>query len=206
MGTDIHCVWQKKNKDNSWTDIQANYDEDRHYYLFAWLADVRNGFGFAGVRTHEPLVPIAEPRGLPADFQVDEDYYHTASRETYPKWRLDYHEKGEPYNVWLGEHSHSWLTWDEILLAEQPKDNIKTGIITIAEFKEWDKKTPPESYCGGISGHSIVVAENINSITPATTHVRVQWIDNSCLQYFIDIVQALKNEHGKGRLVFGFDS
>lgn len=206
MGTDIHPVWQKKNKDNTWTDVKANYDEDRDYYLFAWLADVRNGFGFAGIKTHEPIKPISKPRGLPSDFQIDEDGCHITSRETCPDWRLEYHRDNEPYNIWLGDHSHSWLTWDEILAAEQPKDNIKTGIITIKEFKKWDKVTPPESYCGGVFGPGIFVAENINSITPTTTHVRVQWIDNSYLQYFIDIVQALKNEHGEGRLVFGFDS
>ena len=35
--------------------------------VFAALADVRNGYGFAGVPTHEAIKPISEARGLPED-------------------------------------------------------------------------------------------------------------------------------------------
>lgn len=39
----------------------------RSYVVFAYLADVRNGQGFAGCDTGNSIVPIAEPRGLPHD-------------------------------------------------------------------------------------------------------------------------------------------
>lgn len=206
MGTDIHCLWQKKNKDGTYTDIKAPYNEDRHYYLFAWLGNVRNGFGFAGIKTHEPIEPLSNCRGIPKDVYVDDSYCHPTTLDCLADWQLKYRTPNEPVNIWLGDHSHSWLTWDEITEGKQPKDNIKTGIISINEFHKWDKITPPESYCGGITGPNVIVAEHINSITDKTTHVRVQWIDNSSLQYFIDIVKQLKAEYGEGRLVFGFDS
>lgn len=44
----------------------------RNGYEFASLADVRNGYGFAGVLTGTPIVPISEPRGIPADTSSDE--------------------------------------------------------------------------------------------------------------------------------------
>lgn len=50
MGTDIHCTFQSKT-DGRWADIPHKYEGNRHYFLFSWLAGVRNGFGFAGVKT-----------------------------------------------------------------------------------------------------------------------------------------------------------
>lgn len=58
MGTDIHCVFQKKCPEG-WEDIESEYEEGRHYTLFAWLGDVRNGFGVAGVKTHTELAPLS---------------------------------------------------------------------------------------------------------------------------------------------------
>ena len=40
---------------------------DRNYDLFAMLANLRNGVGFAGRRRGEVLDPIDEPRGIPED-------------------------------------------------------------------------------------------------------------------------------------------
>ena len=69
MGTDIHGVFQRHDEaTGQWHDIPSNYAQDRHYQLFAVLAGVRNGTGFAGVVTGEPVKPIAEPRGYPKDF------------------------------------------------------------------------------------------------------------------------------------------
>jgi len=70
--------------------------------LFAWLVDVRNGFG------------VAEQRGLPEDFKV-EDEYHPTNIEPCPKpYRF------EDGTYWMGDRSHSWLTLDEILTAKLP--------------------------------------------------------------------------------------
>lgn len=58
MGTDIHGVFQAFDN-GQWRDVESSYEQDRHYQLFAVLAGVRNGYGFAGVPTGEPVTPIA---------------------------------------------------------------------------------------------------------------------------------------------------
>lgn len=65
MGTDIHCVLEKK-VDDRWEFVKyLNFC--RNYDLFAVLADVRNARGFAGCDTGNPIIPISEPRGFPHD-------------------------------------------------------------------------------------------------------------------------------------------
>lgn len=67
----------------------------RNYGLFAILADVRNGRGFAGVKIGEPTKPIDEPRGVPEDASPE----YVAEVET-----------------WGGDgHSHSWFTLAELM-------------------------------------------------------------------------------------------
>jgi hypothetical protein len=56
----------------------------RNYDLFAALADVRNGAGFAGVDTGDPIVPIASPRGVPDD--ADPATVRELSHEHTPSW------------------------------------------------------------------------------------------------------------------------
>lgn len=134
MGTDIHAVFQKRTP-TGWEDVTSTWDQDRHYFLFAWLADVRNGFGFAGVRTHEPIKPIlAERRGLPGDFEVmDEDHpmnrASLTSREV--KWMDEFPDdcrtSDDRYKFSMGDHSYNWLTADEILNAERPANIIRHG-------------------------------------------------------------------------------
>lgn len=70
MGTDIHLMLQVKQGGN-WLDIEpcAGWSRPRNYDLFAILANIRNGSGFAGVPTGEGFVPISEPRGIPQDLQ-----------------------------------------------------------------------------------------------------------------------------------------
>lgn len=58
--------------------------DGRSYNLFAILADVRNGYGFAGIPTGDGFVPIADPRGLPEDV-TDE------VRAEYKEWDVDAH-------------------------------------------------------------------------------------------------------------------
>lgn len=205
MGTDVHGLWQAK-KDGRWQEIESKWDQDRHYFLFAWLADVRNGYGFAGIPTHDPIKPIASPRGYPEDFKVEDDYYAVASPEAIDPRRREWLEPDEEPSVWLGDHSHSWLTAEEILAAERPGAVRKDGVLTIEQYAKWDKESQPESWCGGVMGPSYVTSMPAE-ITPATTHVQVSWIrQDDGLQYFVDEVRRLKDLHGEVRLVFGFDS
>lgn len=221
MGTDIHGVWQK-NDGSKWVDIESNYEQDRHYQLFAVLADVRNGYGFAGVVTGEPVVPVSPPRGLPPDFAMRDDE-EGCDVHVVPdlscvdprrrEWVKKYDDPVEKLcEVWMGDHSHSYLTGKEMLAwyANAPTV-VKTGILSREEYDKWDKHSPPESYCGGISGQKIVVVDD-NEIakakTPGWTHIKCEWQRplHEELQYFFDEVQRLVNEHGEIRFVFGFDS
>lgn len=212
MGTDVHAVWQAK-KNGEWVDVPSKWKQDRHYLLFSWLANVRNGFGFAGIPTYDAIKPIALPRGIPEDFEcVDGD--HPASLESVDdhrrEWMLRYKEEyllpDGRYRVWIGDHSYSWLTADEILKAQRPGPVNRTGVIPIQEYRKWDGKTPLERWSGGISGPGIVVASMPSRITSKTTHVQVEWEAPDGLDYFVDEVRRMKQEHGEVRLVFGFDS
>lgn len=207
MGCDIHGVWQAK-RDGKWHDVSSMWEQNRHYLLFSWLADVRNGYGFAGVPTYDPIAPIAQPRGLPDGFTVDGDTYRPASADALDPRRRGYRspEELEAPEIFMGDHSHSWLTADEILSAKRPTTVHKVGIVSVEFARAWDGKTPPESWSGGIAGAGVEVAEGRAAIRPSTTHVRIEWWQPDGLDYFVDEVKRLQTEHGEVRLVFGFDS
>lgn len=207
MGCDIHAVFQAKTPEG-WKDVPSTWDQDRHYFLFSWLAGVRNGHGFAGVPTYTPVKPIAEPRGLPEDFDHDDTDHPTTLDAICPRRAeyMDDEEKAKPC-VWMGDHSHSWLTLDEILSTPTPDRVWRTGIVPRAFFDAWDGHTPPEEWSGGISGGGVVVAESPLEVEERTTHVRIYWLQpGDSLAYFTDEVKRIKAEHGDARLVFGFDS
>lgn len=153
MGADIHAGFQKRVKDaegnESWEFIPDHkYQGNRHYFLFGWLANVRNGYGFAGCDTGDAIRPLAKPRGLPEGLvplaePVTEWQYDA------PEWRQFYHNGGDDF----GDHSHSWLTSTEILEGSKNFSSVnKRGIISIAEYVAWDKKTPLKYWSGGIWG------------------------------------------------------
>lgn len=117
MGADIHGVLQGKvgSKWESFYEI----DDDRSYAVFSALA---------GVRNYNDVTPIAEPRGLPEGFSMDENESVT----------LRYSNQ----KIWTGEHSHSWLTLDEILNWDgwsQQLDNGTTLGDACEQFITWAK-------------------------------------------------------------------
>jgi len=94
MGTDIHLRVQFKNSKDHWefveSKIPSKYDgtqepeewyDTRNYRVFAILANVRNGYGFAGIPYSRPLNFISEPKGLPKDLENEEffDMLHSCS-------------------------------------------------------------------------------------------------------------------------------
>ena len=207
MGTDIHGVMQAKVNDK-WQDIPHNYPGNRHYMMFAWLGNVRNGFGFAGVPTHSPLIPLSDCRGFPEDFEMVNDDHpmdlKNLSAED-QEWRKKYPEDyGSGY--WMGDHSHSWVSGDEVINGALPTIE-KTGIVSIEEYRALNGASP-ESYCGGIHGPGVVVAPSPEEIRDETTHVGVSWDSPIAeeLDYFIVEIRRLSAEHGEIRFVFGFDS
>jgi len=188
MGTDIHPMFQRRTP-AGWEQVETKYEGGRNYGLFAWLADVRNGYGFAGIPTFEPITPIAPQRGVPDDLGVKVGFNE---------------EAGE---VWLGEHSFSWLTAREILDAAPP-NFTKQGVIAREEFDAWDGKQPAE-WCGDISGPGVRTWDIARGPVPEwATHVRVYWKKEGSEMFhdFLAEVRRLQSEHGEVRMVFGFDS
>lgn len=185
MGTDINAIFQKRVM-GKWEVVDTNYAENRHYSLFAHLAGVRNGYGFAGVSTGQPITPISDPRGLPEEFEIN--------------------ECGEVGGYSLGYHDHSWLTAEEIL-SHKYGGEWRTGVVDLDVFNDWDGVTAPNGYSGGVFGANVHIANNPCEVSDNTTHVRVFWRqDSKDFDYFLDEIKRLQNEHGEVRMVFGFDS
>jgi hypothetical protein len=210
MGTDIHGRLQYRySKDSEYTDGGV-IEDDRNYRVFAMLAGVRNGYGFAGVPTHEPIIPISEPRGLPPGC-ADEDY----------DVKLSAYNGDDlvEYTCWLGDHSHSWLTLTEILAWDGwDKPLHRTGVLDAYEFKRIEASGgTPESWCGGVSGDGVTVvsAENARRGVPHT-HVQCAWSvpfseSVKTFRAWVDYIQLkhgwlLKGDPDAVRIVFGFDS
>lgn len=219
MGTDIHGVWQRRNKAatketnlQSWEDIESRYTQDRHYQLFAVLADVRNGYGFAGVITGEPIKPVSDPRGLPNDFYMVDDAHPITDIKFVDSRRVEYYTADEAKEIWMGDHSHSWLTGEEMLAWYDNAPTVaKIGILSRSEYEAWDKKSPPNSYCGGVSGPNVVLINDNEIDKESIPNWNYIWCDWNAklreeLSYFFDEVKRLQTLHGEIRFVFGFDS
>lgn len=154
MGTDIHMsIYTREGPDAPWV-YKTNADLDRQYRVFAVLAGVRNGTGFAGCKIGEPVTPIAEPRGIPDDLQVS--YY--ALLEALGGDAQDLHEQGfAEMGAFFGHvHTPSWLTLDEVLSYDWDQTVVTSGVVTAAEFRKFQKNGRPDSFCGDVSGWDLV--------------------------------------------------
>lgn len=166
MGCDIHPNFEKRvtREDGTkvWEKIlDHKYEGNRHYFLFGWLANVRNGYGFAGCDTGDGIKPLAMPRGLPEDIAVSEPV---------PPYSDDMEYKSPEYQLWsdwyenndYGEHSQSWLTGEESMEGLKTVGGTrKRGMISLMEYAAWDKVSQPDGWCGDVGGG------NTMKITPA---------------------------------------
>jgi len=188
MGTDIHLQVQGRRPDGVWEFVKRkpfllygddgfDWDDDptsRHYDVFAFLADVRNGFGFAGTYRHEPIKPQFPDRGLPDGYvppdggDDDEPY-------------KDYEARRNAFtagDVWVGDHSFTWATLKE--LREAPWDHVvfkSGGIVGPDQFTVWKHKGMPESWSGGISGPGIVVHEDPSDFAALVAEGKIRYIN-----------------------------
>lgn len=160
MGCDIHMYVEKK-KDGKWAAARSElfviedeqYDivpdipyeqmiyTDRNYSLFAILANVRNGFGFAGSDTGEGFVPITMPKGLPDD--VSEEV-----KKVSDEWGCD-------------GHSHSWFTLEELLSYDWTQITVRRGWVNGLQYWDWCRYSrgageSPESWCSSVGGGRVV--------------------------------------------------
>ena len=144
---------------------------DRNYNVFSILANVRNGYGFAGVRTGSGFDPISDGRGLPDDLsqgvrdhmtrigyrieggvpvyeasdddeEKEDDLYETMERERDGYWSL-------------GDHSHTWVSLQEIFDYEWGDTVLKEGWVDPVEFQVFREKGAPESWSGSVGGGAV---------------------------------------------------
>lgn len=202
MGCDIHSVAQV-HKDGQWRTVAHRLGEDdRNYDTFAVYANVRNGMGFAGCDTGEGWRIIAEPRGLPNDFDVWEESHH---------------------GTWMGDHSHSWLTLAEIQKAWDGYSTEEYEVHGIVERKHYEatlaKGQKPKEWCGGKSGRDVLIVDEAQvkggTAPKGYTDVSCAWkVPASARLWMMEKqlkeLQYIAEEHevdpDKVRLVFGFDS
>lgn len=229
MGCDIHLYQEKKvngkwvtadkwrmEKDQGVESEYVTFEDrlwaDRNYRLFAVLANVRNGYGFAGIVTGDPVLPIALPRGVPDD--ACEQYKAEAER-----WGQD-------------GHSHSWLTRHD-LLAYPWKSVRKQGLMLLSTYRRWKDaggEGDPDEWCGEAVGPGIEkISENValsldmkalaalqkdDDGMGERIYVTASWSTSlraDCeefLEVAIPRLQELEDECGEGnaRLVFFFDN
>lgn len=202
MGTDIHGVVQHRYGGGKWW-TEGEVPDARNYTLFAALAGVRNGYGFAGVYRHEPLIPISEPRGFPEDIELIDGDSIKKSWE-WCEAKEDYHP------VWMGDHSHTWLTVEEILSWDGwDKNLVQGGYISREEYEKWDHEGAPENgWSGMISGPSIVNAIEGEHEPEGWTHIKVSWsrpLRESC-EGFLAWCKYAETLGEQVRIVIGFDS
>lgn len=246
MGCDIHLYAEHK-KNERWRPLrqptESRYAEgrkeypsefdDRNYDVFAILANVRNGRGFAGAQTGTGFNPISDPRGLPEDLSAE----FAAAHES-----LD-----DGPSLWFGDHSHSYLTLAELLDFDYTQTTNCCGVLSWTQYVGWrfgnwsgaTRNNEPRAYCGGVSGHGIVVhpdesvfAERYDELTDErrreiarddVEHVPFQK-EYACCWWEVDYAYTMQrfaskvilplageaSKRGLGldcvRVVFGFDS
>jgi hypothetical protein len=154
----------------------------RNYDVFAILANVRNGRGFAGVVTGGGFNPIAMPRGLPPDVSpevlreyalrvVPDDCYAeeagTCSASNAARWTTDRGYGASSHWIVPGEvvsgpdwHSASWLTLAELLAFDWGQATTHRGVVSPEGYATFKATGKPESWCGGIGGSRVVMVGN----------------------------------------------
>lgn len=158
MGCDIHLYverregadwvtadrWKRDKYEEASDRLTVNCEDrfysERNYGLFAILADVRNGRGFAGIKTGEGFNPMSDPRGLPDDCSLE--------------------VRGESDGWGEDGHSHSWFTVSELMVYDWTQVSCLQGwvdAVNFEEFERWRKSRGegPESYCGMVGGGGV---------------------------------------------------
>lgn len=181
------------------------------------MAGVRNGYGFAGCYRHEPLTPISEDRGLPEWLLVDGDY----TPSLYNKWCGRFEDE-EEMGCWMGDHSHTYMTLNEIISWEGwDKHLSQGGVVNKNHYMETlHKGKSPEAWSGGVGGSSVLVEDEdvfksklwIGADTKEITHIQCRWKSDQTLRemysWWLDEIKRIGDEHGyqDTYLVVGFDS
>ena len=178
----------------------------RDYDLFAMLADVRNGRGFAGCVTGDGFEPISKPKGLPEDIGID----------------LKKHSDGD-----CG-HSASYLTLKELLDYTELSKNMytnKQGLVTVDEYILFKETGVPDSWYRDVGGYraSIISNEEMENIelldSDHSYYTRIEWkvnyyewawkkfeeqVINRWIKEYVNPYNSFNDD--EIRIVFWFDS
>jgi hypothetical protein len=240
MGTDIHMAceirlgdkwhlvtnsvfknsWYRPNSQYSWEQQQFTnipYD-NRCYNLFAILADVRNGYGFAGIKIGDEFNPISAPKGYPDDM-CDELISDIDGTRNYDD------EDNRPHLS--NEHSASWLTLQELLDYDWEQLHCDYGCVTESVYRDFIMKGErPDSWSGDVYGQDIVhlteseMIDLINGKFPkedtkryyTKCYFKAETYKDASGGFYYDVIPVLKTLVPDGgtaddvRLVFDFDS
>lgn len=159
MGTDIHCAieykleghWRALLVPNPWhikypdeeVEFRPQLEVPRNYDVFSVLANVRNGYGFAGCPTSRGFPFISDHRGFPDDLSED------VSSILHDKWG--------------GDHSDTWVSLPELLAYDWSVPITKVGVVSAKEFRLWDVAIydkAPREWCNGMTGGGVVNLTN----------------------------------------------
>lgn len=114
-------------------EYEDRFYRGRNYCLFAMLANVRNGVGFAGCDTGDGFKPVVMPKGLPSDVSPE-------VKAESDQWDDD-------------GHSHSWLTLAELNAYDWKGQTTKhRGWVDPWNFILWKRDGKLSTYSGGVSG------------------------------------------------------
>ena len=192
----IKKIKSKKTKD--WLYNGRNYD------LFSILADVRNGFGFAGAMTGEGFKSICYPKGVPSD--ASEEY------------------KAEVEDWGDDAHSHSYHTLKQLTDYDWGQITIHHGCVPLDEYKACkENNRSPERWCTSVGGGSVQVisSESADALLAGewiaeedkTYYVKTKWstLYKDTSEFYEKCIPLLEelSEDGTGedvRIVFFFDN
>ena len=168
---------------------------DRNYALFAILADVRNNYG---------IIPIDNPKGLPANL----------SKKVL-----------ECSTEWEGDgHSYSYFTFEELLNYDWVNNFIvQEGFVDEKNYVCFKENGKPQSWCGDISGGGIekilnytmdrVVKRKYSWEEDKKFYTAVKWTEKceNIAEYFLNSLDTYILENyianlADHRIVFWFDS
>lgn len=197
---------------NDWRSFGREVLCDRNYILFAILADVRNGYGFAGCDTHDSIRPLrtCEQSRLPNDVlfsprcqtksPVSDDIVYD--------------------NRWLGYHDQQVIAVEELLDYDFQQRLVQYGVFEIEEFIKFMSGDRHVDYSYDTWGHNVVKHPRVDLTdgkavvfnTKGYTHIPAKWNDDQPIaEYVKDFVADVRrvvadNPDYDIRLVIGFDS
>ncbi len=199
MGTDIHLTAEVF-EDGRWHLAEVDLPEYRNYRAFAVLADVRNGYTFAGMDSGDPVIPISYPRGFPKDMSLElrelldvEDEEDWLGDEGMGDFSVD---DEEPEVIWLGDHSFSWVTLEELINYDLDQPVTLRGRVSPEAARRWrENREPPNAVAAYASNPGLVTLEWQRPLRESASLV-------------VDLIDALRplGEPRDVRIVFGFDN